>query len=183
MAYLVVLVIDNLDHCHPVLDAWEEAGVTGVTILESSGIGRARRAGLRRDDYPLMLSLTDILQSKERHHRTVFSVVDTDEQVEMLLTHAGFLKAASQAADADELQARLAQDPLDCEARYQLAASRLVIDDYAGAMDELLLIMKADREFNDDIGRRGLLAIFSVLGKEHALVAEYQNRMRDIIYS
>ena len=84
MAYLVVLVIDNLDHCHPVLDAWEEAGVTGVTILESSGIGRARRAGLRRDDYPLMLSLTDILQSKERHHRTVFSVVDTDEQVEML---------------------------------------------------------------------------------------------------
>ena len=84
MAYLVVLVIDNLDHCHPVLDAWEEVGVTGVTILESSGIGRARRAGLRRDDYPLMLSLTDILQSKERHHRTVFSVVNTDEQVEML---------------------------------------------------------------------------------------------------
>ena len=78
MAYLVVLVIDNLDHCHPVLDAWEEVGVTGVTILESSGIGRARRAGLRRDDYPLMLSLTDILQSKERHHRTVFSVVDTE---------------------------------------------------------------------------------------------------------
>jgi nitrogen regulatory protein PII len=84
MAYLVVLIIDNLDHCHPVLDAWEELGVSGVTILESSGIGRARRAGLRRDDYPLMLSLTDILQSKERHHRTVFSVVDTEEQAEAL---------------------------------------------------------------------------------------------------
>jgi nitrogen regulatory protein PII len=84
MAYLVVLVIDNVDHCPSVLDAWEEAGVTGVTILESSGIGRARRAGLRRDDYPLMLSLHDILQSKERHHRTVFSVVDTEEQVQTL---------------------------------------------------------------------------------------------------
>ena len=31
-----------------------------------------------------MLSLHDILQSKERHHRTVFSVVDTDEQVQTL---------------------------------------------------------------------------------------------------
>ncbi len=84
MAYLVVLIIDNLDHCHPVLNAWEAEGVTGVTILESSGLGRARRAGLRRDDYPLMLSLRDILQSKERHHRTLLSVVESEAKIEAL---------------------------------------------------------------------------------------------------
>jgi nitrogen regulatory protein PII len=83
MAYLVVLVIDNVDHFPGVLDAWEEAGVAGVTILESSGIGRARRAGLQRDDFPLMPSLHDILY-KERHHRTIFSVVDHEEQAEAL---------------------------------------------------------------------------------------------------
>jgi len=84
MAYLVVLIIDNLDLCHPVLDAWEAEGVTGVTILESSGLGRTRRAGLRRDDYPLMLSLRDILQSKERHHRTLLSVVESEDKIETL---------------------------------------------------------------------------------------------------
>lgn len=88
MAYLVVLIIDNLDHCHPVLDAWEAEGVTGVTILESSGLGRARRAGLRRDDYPLMLSLRDIMQSKERHHRTLLCVVDSETKVEALARSA-----------------------------------------------------------------------------------------------
>lgn len=84
MAYLVVLIVDNLDHFQPVLDAWEAEGVTGVTILESSGIGRARRAGLRRGDYPLMLSLRDILQSKEYHHRMLLSVVDSETKVEGL---------------------------------------------------------------------------------------------------
>jgi nitrogen regulatory protein PII len=84
MAYLVVLIVDNLDHFQPVLDAWEAEGVTGVTILESSGIGRARRAGLRRDDFPLMPSLRDILQSKEYHHRMLLSVVDSDTKVEAL---------------------------------------------------------------------------------------------------
>jgi nitrogen regulatory protein PII len=84
MAYLVVLIVDNLDLYQPVLDAWEAEGVTGVTILESSGLGRARRAGLRQDDFPLLPSLRDILQSREYHHRTLLSVVDSDAKVEAL---------------------------------------------------------------------------------------------------
>ena len=39
---------------------------------------------MRRDDYPLMLSLRDVLQSKERHHRTLLSVVESEDQVEVL---------------------------------------------------------------------------------------------------
>jgi len=73
--YLVIFVLDNPDMCHSVLDAWEEAGARGITILESSGIGRIRRKGIR-DDLPLMPSISDVLRSEETHHRTIFSVVD-----------------------------------------------------------------------------------------------------------
>ncbi|MBM3146032.1 MAG: hypothetical protein FJ010_13895 [Chloroflexi bacterium] len=83
MSYLVVLVLDDPDHCSDVLHAWEEAGCSGITILESTGIGRIRRGGMR-DDTPLMPSLSDIFRSSEIHHRTLFSVVETEDQCERL---------------------------------------------------------------------------------------------------
>jgi len=75
MSFLVVFVLDNPDCCQDVLDAWEEAGAKGITILESTGVGRVRQAGLR-DDIPLMPSLTDLFRSTETHNRTLFSVVN-----------------------------------------------------------------------------------------------------------
>ena len=81
MSYLVVLVLDDPDRCRDVLDAWEEAGAPGVTILDSSGLGRVRRAGIR-DDMPLMPSLSDLFRRQEDRHRTLFSVVKDQSQVE-----------------------------------------------------------------------------------------------------
>jgi hypothetical protein len=84
MSYLVVLVLDNPDHCTNVLQAWENAGVDGITILESTGVGRVKR-GIIRDDIPLMPSLSDLFKSSETHHRTLFSVVETEEISEILV--------------------------------------------------------------------------------------------------
>ncbi len=75
MSYLVVFVLDNPDLCQDVLDAWESAGVKGITILESTGIGRVRKNGLR-DDLSLMPNLADLFRSTETHNRTLFSIVD-----------------------------------------------------------------------------------------------------------
>jgi len=83
MAYLVVLVLDDPDRCRDVLDAWEAAGAPGVTILDSSGLGRLRRAGIR-DDVPLMPSVIDLFRRQEDHHRTLFSVVKDQSQVEAI---------------------------------------------------------------------------------------------------
>jgi hypothetical protein len=88
MSYLVVLVLDDPDKCKDVLDAWEEAGVDGITILESTGVGRIRRSGIR-DDLPLMPSLSDLFKSSETHHRTLFSVVDSEEITEKLFHATG----------------------------------------------------------------------------------------------
>ncbi len=102
MSYLVVLVVDNIDNCPAILQAWEEAGIPGVTILQSTGLGRVRRAGLR-DDMPLMPSLSDLLQSEEIHHRLLFSVVEEESTVDRMIAivrevigdldeaHTGFL--------------------------------------------------------------------------------------------
>ena len=83
MAYLVVLVLDDPDRSRDVLDAWEAAGAPGVTIIDSSGLGRVRQAGIR-DDVPLMPSLSDLFRRQEDRHRTLFSVVKDQSQVEAI---------------------------------------------------------------------------------------------------
>jgi len=87
MSYLVVFIVDDIDDCPAILDAWEAAGVLGVTILASTGLGRIRRAGLR-DDIPLMPSLHDLLGSEEEQHRTLLSVVDSQEMVDKMVATA-----------------------------------------------------------------------------------------------
>jgi len=60
MSFAVILMIDNPDDCPRILDAWNEMGIPGATILESTGMGRIIKAGLR-DDFPLLPNLEDFL--------------------------------------------------------------------------------------------------------------------------
>jgi nitrogen regulatory protein P-II 1 len=87
MSFMVVMIVDDLDDCPVILDAWEAAGVLGVTILASTGLGHIRRAGLR-DDMPLLPSLSDLFESEEVHHRTLISVVDSQELVDKMVAIA-----------------------------------------------------------------------------------------------
>ncbi len=80
MYHMIIFIINDPDECDSILTAWEDAGVTGITILESSGLGRARGYGVR-DDLPLMPSILDLMRSQETRHRTLFSVVEGEEKV------------------------------------------------------------------------------------------------------
>ncbi len=60
MAYMILYVLDNVGQMSEVLNAWERAGVVGVTIFDTTGVARLRQAGLR-DDLPLLPSLIDLL--------------------------------------------------------------------------------------------------------------------------
>jgi hypothetical protein len=43
MMYMIMLVLDNPDKLEGVLAAWEEVGIRGATIVESTGIQRLKR--------------------------------------------------------------------------------------------------------------------------------------------
>ena len=85
MYYTVFLVLDNLEHESAILDSWEKTGITGITILDSTGLGRIRQRATLRDDLPLLPSLHTLLHAKETHHRTLISVVDGEEAVNRLI--------------------------------------------------------------------------------------------------
>jgi nitrogen regulatory protein PII len=87
MYQMVVLIVNDPDDCPEILEAWEALGLSGVTILESSGLGRVRRAGMQ-DDFPLLPSMRDYFEGSEIHHRTLFSVVDDPAKVDRMIEAA-----------------------------------------------------------------------------------------------
>ncbi len=95
------------------------------------------------------------------------------------LLFAGLRDDSSSEAD---LASRLEANPKDSDARYRLAAHLVERGDYEGALDQLLELMKKDRAYEDDAGRKGMLLIFAMLGGEGELVTRFRNRMSNALY-
>lgn len=83
---LLVLVIEDPEVEPDILAAWEEAGVPGITVLDTQGSRREDNAG--RDDLPLIVSLRTVLSSEESNNRTLFSVIDNDAVLERAIRAA-----------------------------------------------------------------------------------------------
>jgi nitrogen regulatory protein PII len=68
-----------------VLESWDAAGVSGVTIFPSTGLRRLQTLDVLREDIPLIPSLEDLIQQEERLNRTLFTIVEGDEMVDKLV--------------------------------------------------------------------------------------------------
>jgi hypothetical protein len=72
MAHLLVFITDEEEFIPDVLDAWQEAGVPGVTMADTFGTTHKHTM---RDDLPFVVSLRAVLESRETRTRTLFSVI------------------------------------------------------------------------------------------------------------
>jgi putative thioredoxin len=102
-------------------------------------------------------------------------------EVKELRNRLLFQGQVAEAPAANELEARLAANPDDHEARYLLAQHKVVEQDFETAMDLLLELMRKDRGFGDDAGRRTLLKVFEMLGDDPR-VGQYRGRMANLLY-
>lgn len=105
-----------------------------------------------------------------------------DPEVVALRGQLQFAAALAGAPAASELEQRLAADPKDSEARYQLASHRVMQGDYESALDLLLELVRRDRAYGDDAARKGMVAIFELLGGSGDLVSRYRPRMMNALY-
>jgi putative thioredoxin len=54
--------------------------------------------------------------------------------------------------------------------------------DYETAMEAFLTIIRQDRGFRDDAGRKALLSVFEMLGSEHELVSRYRRQLFTLMH-
>lgn len=72
-----MFVLDNPDLLHQVLEAWEKAGVGGVTIIESTGMHRVRRKFIPMRFVPPVFD-------EEITHLTLFALVKDEKLIQAL---------------------------------------------------------------------------------------------------
>jgi putative thioredoxin len=113
---------------------------------------------------------------------TLSSLTQMDENVSALRARMDFAASAAAAPDAESLNQRIARDANDLDARLQLANLCVAKQDYATALDQLLEIVRRDRSFRDDIARKTMLQVFSLLGNQGDLVGEYRRRLASAMY-
>ncbi len=92
-----------------------------------------------------------------------------------------FAKALKEAPDERSLAARLATKEDDHLARYQFGVRRLIAGDAEGAIEAFLEIMRRDRKFEDDLGRKSLIAAFPLID-DADLVSRTRRRMGAMIF-
>jgi len=95
------------------------------------------------------------------------------------------LALAADAPDAGELaalEAALAADPADHQARFDLASAQIGAGQRDAAADNLLHIVAADREWQEDAARAKLLSLFEAVGLEDPWVAAQRRRLSLVLF-
>jgi len=82
-----------------------------------------------------------------------------------------------------ELRQRLARNPQDHEARYELAAALFAGGQREEAVDEMLELVKRDRKWNDEAARKQLVKFFEAMGHADPLTVSARKRLSSILFS
>ena len=92
-----------------------------------------------------------------------------------------FHQIARGAASIAELDARLQGNPDDHEARHLLGIRLLLDGDQAAALEAFLELMRRDRKYGDDLGRKSLVQAFPLID-DAALVGRTRRAMSSLLF-
>ena len=91
--------------------------------------------------------------------------------------------SATPAADTSALEARLAANPDDHEARFELASAKMAAGDRDSAADGLLEIIRRDREWNDGAARQRFLQLLEAQGLEDPWSSAQRRRLSALLFT
>jgi putative thioredoxin len=103
-----------------------------------------------------------------------------------LLSVRAALALAAEAPDETEtkaLQAKIAADPSDLQARFDLAKALAANGKLDEASDQLLDIIARDRAWNDEAARKQLLTVFEAAGQMSEVAKAGRRRLSSILFS
>ena len=106
-----------------------------------------------------------------------------DPKIAAIRTALELAEESAKAGEPEEHAAKVAADPDDHRARFDLAMARLAGGERQGAVDELLEIIRRDREWNDDAARKQLLKMFEAFGLSDPVTVDARRRLSSILFS
>ena len=148
-------------------------------VMEADPESADALAGLVRcltgmQDHQAAREIIDQLNDEFREKPSMQAAIATLELAE---------RAAESAGDLDLVQAAVATNPEDLQARQDLAMALFATGDNAGAMAQLLESIRIDRSWNDEAARLQLLGFFKTLGAANPDVMAARRQLSTLLFS
>jgi putative thioredoxin len=147
-------------------------------VLQSEQTNADALAGLAR----CYLKTGDV----ERAQQMLVLVPQDKQGVTSVQAVRAAIDLAAKAAGSNEtaaLEARIARDPADHQARYDLAIALAAQGYKSEALEHLLTIVRRDRKWNEEAARKQLLQLFDVWGPKDDFTVEGRKRLSSILFS
>lgn len=154
----------------------QDAGrtVEAITLLEEALAADPQNLRLPPVLAGLHVSAGDYARAEALLHDLPPATQEEDE-ILSLRARIRYARAIEHADDRAALEARWQRDATDMDALYCLGARCVVDGDYDGALERFLELVRRDRGFGDDAGRRGMVDVFTLLGPDDDRVRRYRS--------
>ncbi len=151
-------------------------GERALKILQQAALLDPKSDDIAADQASVLLDLGQIQAAQEAISR-LSPLASQDAHIAALIAKVGFAANSATGEDMASLREKLAANPADLEARLRLANQHVLKQEYEPALDHLLEIVRRDREFRDDTGRKTMLAVFSLITSRDDLVRRYRQAL------
>ena len=109
-------------------------------------------------------------------------LVDRDALHEQLMAQIELKREAGKSPEIEALESELASDESNHAVRVKLAVQLTTGAHYRDALEHLLVVLRADRDWNNGEAKRLYLDTIASIGKGDPLAAEYQRKLFSILY-
>ncbi len=154
-----------------------DAAQTFAAVLGEDANNARALAGLARAH----LALGEIDKAEGLLTTAPDTIFDAPE-LEAVRAQISLAREAEKAGPVDELRARIAADPEDRQARFDLATALHAAGETEAAVDTLLDLFRLDREWNDGAAKRQLFKIFDALPPQDPIVLKGRRRLSSMIF-
>jgi putative thioredoxin len=108
---------------------------------------------------------------------------DTAKSTDIGRAKAALELASTPKVDTGPLEARIAANPDDHEARFELAGAKMSAGDRDGAADALLEIVRRDRDWNEGAARKRFLQLLEAQGLEDPWSGAQRRRLSALLFT
>ena len=163
-----VLAAGDAERAVSIFQQLQEMAPDNAEVI--SGLARSLVAGEQLDDARALLE-------------SVPEKLANDAAVTRAQSALALAEVAPAGAETAAFEERIAANPDDLEARYELAGALMANGDRDGAADQLFEIIGRDREWNEGAARKRLLQFLEVVGLEDPWASQQRRRLSAILFT